>query len=174
MMLFTASSRSALAGIRARAACQSSSSPPLLRYTQNASLQRLLSTLAILEQRDGELQTSSLSAVTAGKKLGGSIHALVAGGNIDSVADTASKVEGLEKVLKVKNGEYERGMAENYASMVVENIKKGGYTHVVASHSAFGKSLLPRVAALLDSQMLSDVMEVQSEDSMVHPWSFHA
>jgi electron transfer flavoprotein alpha subunit len=47
----------------------------------------------------------------------------------------------------------------------VENIKKGGYTHVVTGHSAFGKNLLPRVAALLDVQQISDVMSIESEDS---------
>jgi len=49
--------------------------------------------------------------------------------------------------------------------LLVENIKKGGYTHVIASHSAFGKSLLPRVAAMLDVQQISDIMSIQSEDS---------
>jgi electron transfer flavoprotein alpha subunit len=50
--------------------------------------------------------------------------------------------------------------------MVVENIKKGGFTHVLAGHSAFGKNLMPRIAALLDTQQLSDITGVESEDSM--------
>lgn len=62
----------------------------------------------------------------------------------------------------------EQGLAENYAPLLVENIKKGGYTHVVTGHSAFGKSLLPRVAALLDCQQISDVTSIESEDSMCH------
>jgi electron transfer flavoprotein alpha subunit len=59
----------------------------------------------------------------------------------------------------------EQGLPENYAPMIVENIKKGGYTHVIAGHSAFGKNLMPRVAALLDSQQISDVTVIESEDS---------
>lgn len=126
---------------------------------------RLLSTLAILEQKDGKLNSGSLGAVTAGQKLGGSVHGFIAGKAGKSIAQEAAKIQGLEKVLAVENEAYERGLAENWAPLLVENIKKGGYTHVVTSHSAFGKSLLPRVAALLDVQQLSDVMSIESEDS---------
>lgn len=128
-------------------------------------LQRLASTLAILEQREGGLNSASLGAVTAGQKLGGSIHGFVAGKNVKGVAEQAAKVNGMEKVIMVENEAYERGLPENYAPLLVENIKKGGYTHVIVGHSAFGKSLLPRVAALLDVQQLSDVMKIESEDS---------
>jgi electron transfer flavoprotein alpha subunit len=58
-----------------------------------------------------------------------------------------------------------QGLPENYAPLLVENIKKGEYTHVIAGHSAFGKSLLPRVAALLDVQQISDITAIESEDS---------
>jgi electron transfer flavoprotein alpha subunit len=124
-----------------------------------------LSTLAILEQKDGKINIGSLGAVTAGQKLGGSIHGFVAGKAGKSVAQEAAKIQGLEKVVAVENEAYERGLPENWAPLLVENIKKGGYTHVIVSHSAFGKSLLPRVAALLDVQQLSDVMSIESEDS---------
>lgn len=127
--------------------------------------QRLASTLAILEQREGGLNSASLGAITAGQKIGGSIHGFVAGKNVKSVAEQAAKVNGMEKVIMVENEAYERGLPENYAPLLVENIKKGGYTHVIVGHSAFGKSLLPRVAALLDVQQLSDVMKIESEDS---------
>jgi electron transfer flavoprotein alpha subunit len=73
-----------------------------------AALRRLLSALAILEQRDGKLNTGSLSAVTAAKNLGGSIHGFVAGSNIKAVAEEAAKVDGLEKVIAVENGAYDK------------------------------------------------------------------
>lgn len=58
-----------------------------------------------------------------------------------------------------------QGLPENYAPLLVENIKKGEFTHVIAGHSAFGKNLMPRVAALLDSQQISDITGIESEDS---------
>ena len=133
----------------------------------SSSLARLLSTLAILEQREGKLNGSSLGAVTAAQKLGGTIHAFIAGPK--SVAEEAAKVKGVEKILMVDNSAYDKGLPENFAPMMVENIKKGGYTHVVTGHSAFGKNLLPRVAALLDVQQISDVMGIESEDTFVRP-----
>ena len=56
-------------------------------------------------------------------------------------------------------------LPENYAPLLVENIKKGGYTHVVAGHSAFGKNIMPRVSALLDTQQISDITDIEGEDS---------
>ena len=152
--------RSALRAVRA-----TSSPKPLLVQSQSSSLPRLLSTLAILEQRDGKLNTGSLGAVTAGQKLAGSVHGFIAGKGAKSVAQEAAKIKGLEKVLVVENEAYDRGLPENWAPLLVENIKKGGYTHVIATHSAFGKGLLPRVAALLDVQQISDIMSIESEDS---------
>ncbi|KAI5868620.1 electron transfer flavoprotein, alpha subunit [Durotheca rogersii] len=134
-----------------------------------AAFRRLLSSLAVLEQRDGKLNLGSLSAVTAAKKLGGSVHAFVAGGSIKPVAEEAAKAEGVEKIIAVENAAYEKGLPENFAPLLVENIKKGGYTHVIAGHTAFGKSILPRVAALLDSQQISDITAIENENTFVRP-----
>ncbi len=62
-----------------------------------------------------------------------------------------------------------QGLPENYAPLLVENIKKGGYTHVIAANSAFAKGVLPRVSALLDSQQISDVTAIQDEKTFVRP-----
>ncbi|KAK6434846.1 Electron transfer flavoprotein alpha-subunit [Oleoguttula sp. CCFEE 5521] len=127
------------------------------------------SLLRVLEQRDGKLNMSSLAAVSAAQKLGNNVHAFVAGSNIKAVAEAAGKVEGIEKVVYVDNAAYDKGLPENYAPLLVENIKKGGYTHVFAGHSAFGKNLMPRVAAMLDVQQISDITSVESEDTFVRP-----
>lgn len=112
---------------------------------------------------------SSLASISAAQKLGGSVHGFVAGGNVKQVADQASKVEGLEKVIFVDNSAYDKGLPENWAPLLVENIKKGGYTHVLAGHSAFGKNLMPRVAALMDVQQISDITAVDGEDTFQRP-----
>jgi electron transfer flavoprotein alpha subunit len=136
---------------------------------QYSALARLLSTLAVLEQKDGKLNIASLAAVTAGEKLGGSVTGFVAGSGVKSVAEEAAKVKGIEKIIYVENGAYDKGLPENYAPLLVENIKKGGFTHILAGHSAFGKNLMPRVAALLDTQQLSDITDIESEDTFVRP-----
>ena len=68
----------------------------------------MLSTLAVLEQRDGQLSHSSLSAFTAAKKLGGSVHGFIAGGSVSAAAQEAAKVEGVEKIITVDNAFYEK------------------------------------------------------------------
>jgi len=135
----------------------------------HAAMSRLASTLAVLEQKDGKLVTQSLAAVAAAAQLGGPITAFVAGGGVRSVADTAAKAQGVAKVIYVDNAAYDKGLPENYAPLLVENIKKGGYTHVLAGHGAFGKNIMPRVAALLDSQQISDITAMESDDTFVRP-----
>lgn len=79
-----------------------------LSSARNPALARLLSSLAVLEQREGKLNHGSLSAVTAAQKLGGSITGLVAGSNIRSVAEEAAKVKGIEKIIAIDNGAYDK------------------------------------------------------------------
>ena len=62
-----------------------------------------------------------------------------------------------------------QGLPENFAPLLAENIKKEGYTHVFAGHSAFGKNLMPRVSALLDVQQISDIIAIENEESEIHP-----
>jgi electron transfer flavoprotein alpha subunit len=85
-----------------------------------SALSRLLSSLAVLEQRDGKLNHSSLGAVTAAKQLGGSITGFVAGGNIKAVAEEAAKVSGIEKIIAVDNAAYDK--ARSCLTRFLQNI----------------------------------------------------
>ena len=75
---------------------------------QQSAFARFVSSLAVLEQRDGKLQNASLSAVTAAQKLGGSITAFVAGSGLKAVVEEAVKVKGVNKVIMVENGSYDK------------------------------------------------------------------
>lgn len=149
--------RSCLASIR-------QASRPVFSPRSNA-----LSTLAIIEHQGGKVQTGTLSAISAASKLGGSIHALLAGKGTKEIADSVAKINGIEKVLYVDNEAYDKGLPESWAPMLVENVKKGSYTHVICAHSAFGKNMLPRAAALLDVMQVSDIVGVVGEDTFVRP-----
>ena len=80
----------------------------LRQHQHRAAFARLASTLAVLEQKEGKLNVASLAAITAGTKLGGSITAFVAGGGVKSVAEEAAKAKGIEKVIYVDNGAYDK------------------------------------------------------------------
>jgi electron transfer flavoprotein alpha subunit len=126
-----------------------------------------MSVLVLVEHDNQEVKASTLNTVTAAGQLGDELHALVVGFNCDQVVSTTVKIEGIDKVLKIDSAEYEYGLVENTAS-VVENIAKS-YSHVLAPASTFGKNLLPRVAAMLDVQQISDISEIVSEDTFIRP-----
>ena len=100
--MFAVSRRSAL---QQTISCPLRASP---RSIRQAALSRLLSTLALLEQREGSLQPGSLSAVTAAQKLGGSISGFIAGSGVRKVAEEAAKVQGIHRIIMVENGAYDK------------------------------------------------------------------
>ena len=126
-----------------------------------------MSILVIAEQTEGELNAQTLNAIAAAKEIGGDIHVLVAGQNCAAAAEAAAKAEGVAKVLKADSAEYAHGLAENLAPLVVK--LAGSYGHLLAVANTFGKNLMPRVAALLDVQQISDISGVESADTFVRP-----
>ena len=94
--------RSALRHIRAQLY------PSRALRQQQSAFARLLSSLAILEQREGKLVNASLSAVTAAQNIGGSVTGIVAGSGVKAVAEEAAKVKGVEKIIMVENGSYDK------------------------------------------------------------------
>lgn len=134
-----------------------------------ASTTRLRNTLAILEHKDGELIPRSLNVITAASSFGKPITAFLAGSGSTDVASKAARLDGVSRVLVAANSAYDRSLPENYTRLLQENVKKEGFTHVVTSHSAFGKNMIPRLAALLDVQPISDVTCIEGEDTFVRP-----
>jgi electron transfer flavoprotein alpha subunit len=126
-----------------------------------------MAALVIAEHDKAHLKGGTANAVTAAHKMAGDVHVLVAGSGAKPAAEAAAKLAGVSKVLHVEAAHYDGGGAENYAALVAGLAK--GYSHVVASASAFGKGLMPRVAALLDVAQVSDISGVESADTFVRP-----
>lgn len=128
---------------------------------------RFESTIIVGEHNEGKVCGSTLSAITAAKKIGGDISVLVAGNNIADVAQQVSKISGVTKVLTIENDALKGLLPETLAPLVVSAQNAGKYTHILAGASSLGKSLLPRVAALLDVSPISEIIEVKSPDTFV-------
>ncbi|KFZ36082.1 electron transfer flavoprotein subunit beta [Shewanella mangrovi] len=126
-----------------------------------------MAVLVIAEHDNAQLKADVAKAVTAAAQLGQEIHVLVAGAGCQAVAESAAKMSGVAKVLLADNSVYQHQLAENFSELVVANA--AGYSHIVSVASAFGKDLLPRVAALLDVAMIADIVAVKDADTFVRP-----
>ena len=123
--------------------------------------------LMIAEHDNAVIKGAVLNTVTAGKKLGQEMHVLVAGFECASVAEAASKLSGVTKVLVADAESLKNCLVEDVADVVMT--VAGNYSHVLAPATSFGKNVMPRVAALLDVAQISDVVEIQSEDTFIRP-----
>lgn len=125
-----------------------------------------MSVLIIAEHNNQHLNPATLHAVTAATKLG-NVDLLVAGSNAAAVVEEAKQVAGVAKVLVVDAPYYAEGLAEELAPLVVK--LAADYRYVAATATAYGKNLLPRVAALLDVPQVSDLTEVLDNSTFVRP-----
>jgi len=123
--------------------------------------------LVIAEHDNASLKSSTLNTVTAAIKAAGEVHVLVAGADCKAVAEQAAKVAGVAKVLHADAPQLADEMAENIAAQALLVAKS--YTHVFAPATAFGKNVLPRLAALLDCAQVSDIITVESADTFTRP-----
>ena len=125
--------------------------------------------LVIAEHDNAGLKAATLNTVSAAAKLGGDIDVLVAGAACAGAAAAAAKLAGVSKVKVADSAAYAEASAENLAALLVDVIKTGGYSHVLAPASSYGKNVLPRVAALLDVAQISDIVSIESADTFVRP-----
>ena len=125
-------------------------------------------TILVLVEHDNQgLKPGVTNAVAAAQKIGGDIHLLVAGSGCAAAAAAAAQVAGVAKVLLADAAHYAGGSPENLATLLVGVAKE--YSHVLASASAYGKNVMPRVAALLDVAQVSEIISVESPDTFVRP-----
>jgi len=121
---------------------------------------------------NGAVAPSTLNTVAAAAKIGGDVHVLVAGQNVGGVAESAAKIAGVAKVLVADNAAYAHALPENVAPLIVALVEQGGakgYSHVLTPATTNGKNILPRVAALLDVDQISEIISVESADTFKRP-----
>ncbi|OGA10229.1 MAG: electron transfer flavoprotein subunit beta, partial [Betaproteobacteria bacterium RIFCSPHIGHO2_12_FULL_69_13] len=124
--------------------------------------------ILVVAEHDGRsVKKATLSTVAAAQKLGGEIHVLVAGHQAGEAARAAASVAGVAKALHADAPQLADHLAENVAALVVSIAKE--YTHILAPATSNGKNVMPRVAALLDVQQVSEIVAVENADTFVRP-----
>jgi electron transfer flavoprotein alpha subunit len=123
--------------------------------------------LVIAEHDNASLKASTLHTVTAAAQCGGDVHVLVAGSNAGAVATAAAAIAGVSKVIIADAAHFADGLAENVAEQVLAIA--GSYSHILAPATAYGKNILPRVAAKLDVAQISEITKVDSPDTFERP-----
>ena len=126
-----------------------------------------MSILVIAEHDNNSLKGATLNTVTAATSLSGDVAILVAGSNIDSVVGECQTLDNVSKILKCDSETYVNAIAEDISSLVLANCD--GYTHILAPATTFGKNLMPRISAKLDSQQISDIISIESDDTFKRP-----
>ena len=126
-----------------------------------------MAVLLIAEHNNKELKPFTLNAVTAASQIDADVHALVIGNNSADAAKALSELPLVKKVLTVEAPHYENFVAENFAPVVIKLAEN--YSHIVCSANTFGKNLMPRIAANLDTSQISDITKVISADTFLRP-----
>ena len=126
-----------------------------------------MSVLLIAEHNNKELKSFTLNAVTAAYQIDSDVHALVIGNNCGDAAKAASELPLVKKVITVEAAYYENFLAENFTPVVIKLAEN--YSHIVCSANTFGKNLMPRIAAKLNTSQVSDIIKVESADTFVRP-----
>ena len=126
-----------------------------------------MAVLLIAEHNNKELKPFTLNAATAASQIDADVHALVIGNNSADAAKALSELPLVKKVLTVEAPHYENFVAENFAPVVIKLAEN--YSHIVCSANTFGKNLMPRIAANLDTSQISDITKVISTDTFLRP-----
>ncbi|MES2015698.1 MAG: FAD-binding protein [Pseudomonadota bacterium] len=126
-----------------------------------------MTALVIAEHDNASLKGSTHHTVTAALQCGGDVHILVAGSNCGAAAAQAAQIAGVTKVLVADAAHFADGLAENVAEQALAIA--GAYSHILAPATAYGKNILPRVAAKLDVAQISEITKVDSPDTFERP-----
>ena len=126
-----------------------------------------MAVLVIAEHDGAAIASATLNTVAAAVKMGGDIHLLVAGQGVGTLVEAAAKIAGVARVLVADNAAYAHQLPENVAPLVAG--LAAGYSHILAAATSNGKNILPRVAAQLDVDQISEIISVISADTFTRP-----
>ncbi len=126
-----------------------------------------MAVLVLAEHDNASLKPSTLNTIAAAQKIGGDVTVLVAGSGCENAAQAAAQAAGVSKVLLADAPQLKNQLAENVAAQVLA--VADGFSHILAPATAFGKNVLPRVAAKLDVAQISDIIGVESPDTFTRP-----
>ena len=126
-----------------------------------------MSILVIAEHNNIEVKSSTLNTINAASKLGSEIEVLVLGSNIDNISIEISSYQHVSKVIFIDSEKFENAIAENIEPVILSLAEK--YSHILAPATTFGKNVMPRVAVKLDVAQISDIVNIESEDTFIRP-----
>lgn len=124
-----------------------------------------MTTLFFIEHVNGKVNDQSLKAISATKDLGGDVHGLIAGSNIDAAVEEASKIDGLNKLIHVDNEEFNNILAEKITSVILGMADT--YDFFAAAATTTGKNVMPRLSAKLDVAQISEIIGIESPDTFI-------
>lgn len=122
-----------------------------------------MSILVIAEHDCHSLKPATLHTLAAANALGGDVHLLIAGSEVTAIGQGACNLQGVSQVLIADAPALKAGLAEDLSALVLDIASH--YSHILAPATSFGKNLLPRIAALLDVQPISDIIAIESPDT---------
>jgi electron transfer flavoprotein alpha subunit len=125
-----------------------------------------MTSLVLIDHDSAGIKQPARAAIAAAAQLG-DVHVLVAGENVAAAGEAAAKLDKVAKVLVADNAAYAHALAEPMAALIVS--LAGDYSHILSASTAVGKNVMPRVAALLDVQQISDISSVIDADTFVRP-----
>ena len=126
-----------------------------------------MSVLLIAEHNNKEVKPFTLNAITAASQIDQDLHVLVIGNKAEAVVKSISEIPNVKKVIHIDNEIYENYLPENFTPVIIKHAEN--YSHIVCSANTFGKNLMPRVAAPLDTSQVSDIIKVVSSDTFLRP-----
>ena len=126
-----------------------------------------MSILVIAEHNNIEVKSSTLNTINAASKLGSEINVLVLGSNIENISKEISLYQHVSKVIFIDSEKFENAIAENIEPVILSLAEK--YSHILAPATTFGKNVMPRVAVKLDVAQISDIVNIENEDTFIRP-----